>query len=238
MVDLGWSARELSHLHSRPMLESENIEQAAAGHPGGAARREGPLAGSQMVAGTLHQKSDDALITLFQNGEPEGFRVLVERYQERVRNLIYSIFHEKELVDDLAQEVFVRVYEALPTFRFQSSFYTWLYRIVINRSRDELRRRRVRRFFSLQAVLDSSDAELKNNMIVEQYDTEPQELVAKALQRLPEKFRIAVILKDINGLSYEEMAEAMDCEIGTVKSRLSRGRTMLRDLLKPLIEEK
>ncbi len=187
---------------------------------------------------SLQEKDDETLITIIQNGDESTFRILVERYQERVRNLIYSVFHESEIVDDLSQEVFIKVYEALPLFRFESSFYTWLYRIAINKSRDELRKRKIRRFLSLQVILESPDAEIKHNMVSTQHDAEAQELVAKGLQMIPEKFRIPIILKDINGFTYEEMSKMMECELGTVKSRLSRARTMLRDVLRPLMEEK
>ena len=166
---------------------------------------------------SLDQKSDDVLITLFQSGEEEVFRFLVERYSQRVRNLIYSIFNETAVVDDIAQEVFIRVYEALPRFRFESSFYTWLYRITINKSRDELRKRKTRKFFSLHSMLDASNVELQSKIRVFPDDNSAKELVNKGLQQLPEKFRIPIILKDIDGLSYEEMAEIMQCEIGTVK---------------------
>lgn len=185
----------------------------------------------------MSQKSDDVLITLFQSGEVEAFRFLVERHQERVRNLVYSIFHDPELVDDLAQEVFIKAYEALPHFRFESSFYTWIYRIAINKCRDEMRRRKVKKWFSLQTVSESADRELSDKTSVHPENTEAQEIVAKGLQSLPEKFRLAVLLKDIEGLSYEEIAEIMQCQIGTVKSRLSRARSMLRTALKPLLEE-
>lgn len=182
------------------------------------------------------QKSDDVLISLFQNGQKEVFRFLVERYQERMRNLIYSIFKENGIVDDLAQEVFIKVYEALPKFRFESSFYTWLYRIAVNKSRDELRKRKVKRFFSLQAMMETSDKVLEASASYNHYDFNVGEVIESGLQKLPEKFRIPVILKDVDGFSYEEMAEIMDCEIGTVKSRLSRGRAMLRIILQPLME--
>jgi RNA polymerase sigma-70 factor, ECF subfamily len=185
---------------------------------------------------SLDQKSDDVLITLFQSGEEEVFRFLVERYSQRVRNLIYSIFNETAVVDDIAQEVFIRVYEALPRFRFESSFYTWLYRITVNKSRDELRKRKTRRFFSLHSMLDASNVELQSKIRVFPDDNSAKELVNKGLQQLPEKFRIPIILKDIDGLSYEEMAEIMQCEIGTVKSRLSRARAMLRKILAPLLD--
>lgn len=186
----------------------------------------------------LQAKSDEVLITLVQQGERNAFRILVERHQERIRNLIYSIFREPGIVDDLTQEVFIKAYEALPHFRFQSSFYTWLYRIAVNKSRDELRKRKVRRWFSLQSLLDSSDRELQGKIVEEPRDNEMQELVAAGLQALPEKYRIAITLKDIDGLSYEEIAEIMECEIGTVKSRLSRARTMLRNVLEPLWKER
>jgi RNA polymerase sigma-70 factor (ECF subfamily) len=186
----------------------------------------------------LDAKSDEVLITLVHQGEQGAFRILVERYQERIRNLIYSIFHEPQIVDDLSQEVFIKAYEALKQFRFQSSFYTWLYRIAVNKSRDELRKRKVRRWFSLQSMMESSDKELAAKTVVEQPDKELQDLLAASLQSLPEKYRLAIVLKDIEGMSYEEIAETMECEIGTVKSRLSRARGMMRKILEPLLKEK
>jgi RNA polymerase sigma-70 factor (ECF subfamily) len=193
---------------------------------------------AQVVDTALGEKSDEVLITLFQQGERGAFRFLVERYQARIKNLIYSIFHEPDIIDDLAQEVFIRAYEALPNFRFQSSFYTWLYRIAVNKSRDELRRRKIRRFFSLQSLLDSTDHELASKLAVEPRDNEVQELIASALKSIPERFRTVIILKDIEGLSYEEIAEVLQCELGTVKSRLFRARATLRNVLKPLLEER
>lgn len=183
------------------------------------------------------EKSDEVLITLFQNGERDVYRILVERHQERVRNLIYSIFHDNEVVDDLAQEIFIKAYEALPSFRLDSSFYTWLYRITVNRSRDEMRRRKIRRFLSFQTLEDEANKEFVAKMSVAPENRDAKELVTLGLQALPEKFRSAIILKDIEGLSYEEIAHVLQCEIGTVKSRLSRARTMLRKVLQPLLEE-
>jgi RNA polymerase sigma-70 factor (ECF subfamily) len=190
------------------------------------------------VETSLDEKSDEVLIALFQQGERSTFRALVERYQGRIKNLLYSIFHDPDVIDDLAQEVFIKAYEALPRFRFQSSFYTWLYRIAVNKSRDELRRRKIRRMFSLQTLLDSADHELGSKLTVEPRDNEIQELIAAALKALPERYRLAVVLKDIEGLSYEEIAEVLQCELGTVKSRLFRARAMLRNVLKPFLEER
>lgn len=184
----------------------------------------------------VEQKDDDVLITLFQGGDERAFRVLVERYQERIRNLIYSILNRRDVVDDLAQEIFIRVYEALPKFRFESSFYTWLYRVAVNKVRDEMRRKKAKRFLSLQKLMDDADTELTMKMAIPPEDHAMDEVIEKALTALPEKFRLPVVLKDIDGLSYEEIAEILECEVGTVKSRLSRARFQLRKILKPLLE--
>lgn len=182
-------------------------------------------------------RSDEFLVSVFQSGEESAFRIIVERHQERIRNLIFSILRDASVVDDLAQEVFIKVYEALPTFRFESSFYTWLYRIAVNKSRDELRRRKVRRWFSLQSFQegDSWSADLSHK--TEPHDPELREILEKSLLAVPERFRLPVILKDIEGMSYEEIAQVTGCQIGTVKSRLSRGRAMMRRILKPLLKE-
>lgn len=179
---------------------------------------------------------DDILITRFQAGDEHAFRQLMERHSERVRNLIFSIFHSAELVDDLTQDVFIKVYRALAQFRFDAAFSTWLYRIAVNHCRDEMRKRKLRRFVSLQSLLDSRDKEVAMKTSVNPQESETRELIDRGLQDLPEKFRIPVVLKDVEGLSYEEMADVMQCEMGTVKSRLSRGRNMLRVYLKPLLE--
>lgn len=185
----------------------------------------------------LDQKSDDALILLFQNGEHTVFRHLVERYQEKIRNLIYSIFNEQDIVDDLSQEVFIKVFEALPKFRFESSFYTWLYRIAVNKSRDEMRRRKVKRFFTFHSVESTSGIKIENLMTVTFDDENVREVIEKTLQKIPEKYRTPIVLKDIDGMSYDEIADILECEIGTVKSRLSRGRAMLKEQLKPLFPD-
>ncbi len=192
---------------------------------------------AKAVPSSYAEKSDEVLITLFQSGEREVYKILVDRYQERIRNLVYSIFHDPSVVDDLAQEIFIKAYEALPTFRLDSSFYTWVYRIAVNKSRDEMRRRKVRRFLSFQTLTDEANKDLVSKLSVPPEERDAKEIVALGLQGLPEKFRSAIILKDIEGLSYEEMADVLQCELGTVKSRLSRARTMLRKILQPILEE-
>lgn len=179
---------------------------------------------------------DDLLITRFQSGDESAFRLLMERHVERVRNLVFSIFHSAELVDDLTQDVFLKAYRALGQFRFDAAFSTWLYRITVNRCRDEMRKRKLRRYLSLHTLMETHDKEVTMKTAVQPQESETRELIDRGLQRLPEKYRLPVILKDMEGLSYEEMADVMSCELGTVKSRLSRGRSMLRAYLKPLLE--
>ncbi len=192
---------------------------------------------SHLNPSSYAEKSDEVLITLFQSGQREVYKVLVERHQERIRNLIYSIFHDSGIVDDLSQEIFIKAYESLPAFRLDSSFYTWIYRIAVNKSRDEMRRRKIRRFLSFQTLVDEANKELVAKLAVPPEERDAKEIVSLGLQKLPEKFRTAIILKDIDGLSYEEMADVLQCELGTVKSRLSRARTMLRKILQPILEE-
>ena len=177
--------------------------------------------------------SDDALVTMFQAGDEEVFRVIVERYKERIRNVTANILQDQDLVDDVSQEVFIKAYENLRGFRFESSLYTWLYRIAVNRCRDELRRKKMRRFFSLHGLLETNDRELLRHTSVAPVDTGNREILEAALARLPEKFRIALVLRDVDGLHYEEMAEVLQCELGTVKSRIARGRALLREALLP-----
>jgi RNA polymerase sigma-70 factor (ECF subfamily) len=192
---------------------------------------------SKLNKDTLRHMNDEELITAFQSGDHDVYRFLVERYQERIRNLLFSIFHDRNFIDDLAQEVFIKAYQALPKFRFEASFYTWLYRIAVNKSRDELRKKKLRRFFSFQNLDEGIEQDLQGLLSVQPENRDAQELIALGLQVLPEIFRTAVVLKDIESLSYEEIADIMQCKIGTVKSRISRARAMLRKALKPLLEE-
>jgi RNA polymerase sigma-70 factor, ECF subfamily len=191
---------------------------------------------AQSAPPRIEEAGDDILVTRFQTGDESAFRKLMERHSERVRNLIYSIFNSAELVDDLTQDVFIKAFRALGQFRFDAAFSTWLYRIAVNHCRDEMRKRKLRRYLSLQSLLDTRDKEVTMKTSVHPQEHETREWIDRGLQSLPEKYRIPVILKDVEGLTYEEMAEIMSCELGTVKSRLSRGRDMLRTYLKPLLE--
>ncbi len=185
----------------------------------------------------LDAAADDVLVSLAQRGDQKAFRHLVHRHHERVRNLLFAIFHDEHLVEDLAQEVFIKAYEALPSFRFESSFYTWLYRIAINKGRDEMRRRKLRRFFSLQQLDDGARAELEARVAEKPADLDAPDLVALGLRTLPDHQREVVIMKDLQGFSYEEIADILHIEVGTVKSRLSRARTALKQVLGPMLDK-
>jgi RNA polymerase sigma-70 factor (ECF subfamily) len=175
---------------------------------------------------------DDRLIKQFIAGDNSAFQVLVKRHKEKVRNIIYLTMSNSALVDDIAQEVFITVYRNLKHFRFESQFTTWLYRITVNRCKDYLRKMNVRKIFSpIEEGIEVSefDTPVENNDI--------SRIVMDAISKLPVKLRMPLILKDIEGFSYQEISESLNCEMGTVKSRIFRGRERLKEILQPLEKE-
>jgi RNA polymerase sigma-70 factor (ECF subfamily) len=180
----------------------------------------------------LNLDDDFSLIKRFIEGDESTFNNLVQRHKEKVRNIIYLTIGNHDLVDDIAQEVFLTVYKNLNNFRFESQFTTWLYRITVNKCKDHLRKMKIRNIFS---PIKDSEEELGYNPTPD--DSDIKEIVQNAIAKLPEKLRIPLLLKDIEGLSYQEIAESVQCEIGTVKSRIFRAREGLRDILKPYAQE-
>ncbi len=180
----------------------------------------------------LNLDDDFSLINRFIDGDESAFKTLVVRHKEKVRNIIYLNLNASDAADDVAQDVFITVYKNLKNFRFESQFTTWLYRITINKCRDHLRKVKIRNIFS---PIKDSEADLGYTPDVENSDI--ARIVREAIKKLPDKLRIPLTLKDIEGLSYQEIAEAMDCEIGTVKSRIFRAREGLRNILKPFEQE-
>ncbi len=180
----------------------------------------------------LNLDDDFSLIKRFIEGDESTFNTLVQRHKEKVRNIVYLTLGNHDVVDDIAQEVFLTVYRNLNNFRFESQFTTWLYRITVNKCKDHLRKVKIRSIFS----------PLKDNEEEPEYTPSPEsrdtaEIVQKAIAQLPEKLRVPLLLKDIEGLSYQEIAETVQCEIGTVKSRIFRAREGLRTILKPYEQE-
>jgi RNA polymerase sigma-70 factor (ECF subfamily) len=178
----------------------------------------------------LSLDDDFSLIKRFIDGDELVFSELLKRHKEKVRNIIYITLSNTDGVDDIAQEVFITVYRHLKNFRFESQFTTWLYRITINKCKDHLRKKNIRSIF-----LPLKDEEPVFESINE--DTDIKHIVRNAIATLPDKLRIPLVLKDLEGFSYQEIADTMECEIGTVKSRIFRAREALKKILKPLEKE-
>ena len=178
----------------------------------------------------LSLDDDFSLIKQFIDGDESVFSELLKRHKEKVRNIIYITLSNTDGVDDIAQEVFITVYRHLKSFRFESQFTTWLYRITINKCKDHLRKKNIRSIF-----LPLKDEEPVFESINE--DTDIKHIVRNAIATLPDKLRIPLVLKDLEGFSYQEIADTMECEIGTVKSRIFRAREALKKILKPLEKE-
>lgn len=185
------------------------------------------------ATGERAHMEDYDLIMLAKRGDQDAFSVLVKRYHQQLFNMLHALVGNWDEADDLAQETFLKAHRALPGFEGRAQFYTWLYRIGVNCWKDWCKMPRVQReiaessedgqsLFDLQISADSSDAQVEKN--------EMQYMLEQALAKLPEEYRVAVVLREIDGLGYEEMADVLNCSVGTVKSRLFRGRTQLKKL--------
>lgn len=187
---------------------------------------------------------DLQLVRRCQEGEIEAFRHLFEKYQARIFNTVYALLGNREDADDCTQEVFLRAYRSLSAFRGQSEFYTWLYRIAVNLCLDEIKRQQRHPSTSLdQLIADDALnwAELLQHGVkdpAEQAESaELEEMIRQLLNALPPEQRAALVLKEIDGFSYEEICDILRCSMGTVKSRLFRARAQLKELLWPLYRE-
>lgn len=185
-------------------------------------------------AQTILTLDDDfSLIKRFNNGDETAFRTLVSRHKEKVRNLIYLTLGNTDAIDDISQDVFVSVYRKLKTFRFESQFTTWLYRITVNKCRDHLRKIKIRSIFS--PFTNEEDTLIAPEQLPDDFDIKI--IVREAIAKLPEKLKVPLILKDFDGLSYQEISETMGVEIGTIKSRIFRAREGLKKILAPYQKE-
>jgi len=188
-------------------------------------------------------KTDKRLIARVQQGEKAAFDALVLKYRSRIVNLVSGFVHNQSDVLDVTQEVFLKAYRALPNFRGDSTFYTWLYRIAVNAAKNHLIVQ-VRR--SSESEQDIAEIEqIEGNRALKEYATpehmllkdEIQITVITIIEKLPEDLRMAVTLRELEGLSYEEIAVVMECPIGTVRSRIFRAREAINKKLKPLLKE-
>jgi len=178
------------------------------------------------------------LVLQAQEGSREAFALLIERHQRKVFQMVYSFTGNRETADDLTQDVFVKAWLALPRFGFRSEFGTWLYRIAVNHAKDFLRKNKKIREVPLQDVGDATLA-VEGNIETGEREKEARatrEFVRRGLASLPEKHRVILTLRDIQGLSYEDIAEILDISPGTVDSRIHRARRRLRSILEPGLE--
>ncbi len=175
---------------------------------------------------------DFALIKAVQNGDMVAFNQLVDRYKDRLMNVIGRMLSSTEEAQDIVQETFVRVYQHRQSFNFQHCFSTWIYTIALNLARNELRKRKKFKFFDI-AEMKGSETEIAVEMKLP--SRLPQALNA-AIKELPEKYRMAFLLRDIQEMPYEEVAKMLNVPLGTVKSRVNRARMMLREKLQPKLE--
>jgi len=177
------------------------------------------------------------LVRLAQEGSPQAFEELVTKYQSKVFSMALSFTRNREAADDLAQEVFLKAYLALPRFHGRSEFGTWLYRISINHVRDYLRKKSRAKEVPLDDVREIafSDKEQTDRAEQEREAEARRTLVQRVVQTLPEKYRVILTLRDIQGLAYEEIAGVLRLSPGTVDSRLHRARRMLRGKLAPYL---
>ena len=186
---------------------------------------------------------DQALVERAQTGDIKAFEHLFGKYQRKLGRLLSRFVHDHAEIEDVTQETFLKAYRALPAFRGESAFYTWLYRIGINTAKNALmakgRRVPTSTKFDVDDTEPLEDAEILHDINTPErllHSKQIGETVHAAMESLPEELRNAIVLREIEGLSYEEIAEEMDCPIGTVRSRIFRAREAVADKLRPLLD--
>ncbi len=184
--------------------------------------------------------SEKTLLERAKSGDIAAFEQLIESYQKKIFNIALRMLGNYDDAGDLTQEVLIRIYKSIKSFKEQSSFSTWIYRITTNVCLDEIRKRKNRKVISLDEEIKLDDGDMKRQ--IESDEPSPEEtaetedlkkIVNEAIANLNEEHRIVIILRDIQGLSYEEIAEALNCPEGTVKSRINRARQALKNILAP-----
>jgi RNA polymerase sigma-70 factor (ECF subfamily) len=185
---------------------------------------------------------DHQLVLRAQRGDKVAFELLVNKYERKLQRLLSRLVRDPSEVEDVTQEAFIKAYRALPTFRGESAFYTWLYRIGINTAKNYLTAQG--RKAPPMVDIDPEDAESSGESgLARDTNTPEQELMSRqvaetvnaAMDALPEELRAAIMLREIEGMSYDEIAAIMNCPIGTVRSRIFRAREAIADQLRPLL---
>lgn len=185
-----------------------------------------------------HKITDQMLVERVQAGDQRAFDLLVKRYQHKIIALVGRYIHDQSESLDVAQETFIKAYKALKNFRGESAFYTWLYRIAINTAKNYLVARSKRPpdrdldFQDLESDTELRDLETPENSL---HRDEMFEVMTRTLEQLPEELRVALTLRELEGMSYDEISEVMGCPIGTVRSRIHRAREAIDNELKPML---
>jgi RNA polymerase sigma-70 factor, ECF subfamily len=190
-------------------------------------------------------KSTDAeLVERVQRGDKRAFDILVVKYQSKILSIVSRFISDNAEINDVAQDAFIKAYRALPNFRGESAFYTWLYRIAINTAKNYLTAKGRR---PPASDIDSQDAESYGVGVALRENASPEKLmmrdqlrdvIFKTIDALPDDLKTAITLREIEGMSYEEIAESMDCPVGTVRSRIFRAREAIDDKMRPLLSAK
>ena len=185
---------------------------------------------------------DQQLVERVQRGDKAAFDLLVVKYQRKIFRLLSRLIRDTAEVEDVAQEAFIKAYRALPNFRGESAFYTWLYRIAINTAKNFLVSQGRRAPTSTEADIEDAetfddgehlrDLNTPDAMLLTR---QVADAVNRAIERLPEELKTAIVLRELEGLSYEEIAETMNCPIGTVRSRILRAREAIAEELRPIL---
>ena len=185
---------------------------------------------------------DAELVARVQAGDKQAFDLLVIKYQRKIMRLVSRMIRDPAEIEDVAQEAFIKAYRALPQFRGESAFYTWLYRIAINTARSWLASNK--HVPSAPSAFENEEGETFNESDVLTDGSNPEsemasrqiaETVNKAINDLPEELRNAIVMREIDGMSYEDIAQSMNCPIGTVRSRIFRAREAIATRLRPLL---
>ncbi len=189
------------------------------------------------------READLILVERVQSGDREAFGLLVAKYQRRLLRLVMRLVRDPAEAEDVTQEAFIKAYRALPNFRGESAFYTWLYRIGVNTAKSWLQARG-KRVPVVSEIIDPEDGNVEDTGLLFNDETPERLLMSKqigetvsdAMDALPEELRTAISLREIDGMTYEDIAETMGCPVGTVRSRIFRAREVIAERLRPLLD--
>lgn len=208
---------------------------------------EEPAKGVEQLFTDIQAEDDANLVKKSQKGDRTAFNELVRRHQRRVYNLCYRILGSREEAEDVAQDVFVTVYKSIKDFRGDSALTTWIHTIATNHCKNRLKYLKRRRYFqtnSIDEAVETDDGDMKREYASDEFYSPEEEMeryetgaqIEKAINELDEEYKIVIVLRDVQGLSYQEIADILDLKEGTVKSRIHRARLELQGKLRHLIE--